>query len=203
MKEIMDTVLASMIRGKLIQIEVSARHVHLSQRDFEHLFGVGKAMTFQRPLSQPGQFLAEERVTLLGPRGQLERTAILGPARKCTQIELAYSDCRKLGIHAPLRESGDTMGSGGLQLQAAGGQIDVAEGAIIARNHIHLTPEGADCFGLVDKQRVDVQALSERLMTFQNVTVRVNPAFKNRMHIDMDEANAAGISGFTLGRILG
>lgn len=200
-EKIIDAVMEAVTRAGLVEVEVSARHVHLSREDFETLFGEGAEMHPKRPLSQPGQFLSEERVTVIGPKGRKERTAVLGPFRGATQVELSKSDCVDLGVQAPLRESGDTAGSGSVTIEGPRGSITIAEGTIVAHNHVHMTPEAASALGLEDKERVDVEVFTERPLVFTDVIIRVSDRFRCRMHVDFDEANAALISGFTLGRI--
>lgn len=202
MEQIVQAVLDAMVRARLVEVEVSARHVHLTQEHLEILFGKGAKLTPKRPLSQPGQFLSEERVTIIGKKGKKERTAILGPVRPQTQVELSKSDCVELGVTAPVRESGDVKGSGSITIQGPCGEITINEGAIIAHNHVHLTPEVAQIMGVHDKQKVSVEVLSERPVTFRDVIIRVSSKFSCRMHIDFDEANAALVSGFTLGKII-
>lgn len=183
-------------------MEVSARHVHLSQADVEVLFGPGARLEPKRPLSQPGQFLSEQRVTLVGPKGRKERVAVLGPARKATQVELSKSDCMELGVKAPVRESGDVAGSGAITIEGPCGTLELKEGVIIAHNHIHVTAPDSKLLDLKDKQRVSVAVMSERPVIFQDVIIRVSTEFSCKMHIDVDEANAALVSGFTLGKII-
>ena len=201
MEDIIQAVLKAIPRAGLVEVEVSARHVHLTQEHVEVLFGAGAALTPKRPLSQPGQFLSEERVTLVGPKGKKERTAVLGPVRKDTQVELSKSDCVDLGLWAPVRESGDVDGSGAITLIGPKGTVELKAGVIVAQNHIHLTPKTAETMGLADKQRVKVEVVSDRPVTFRNVVIRVSENFRDKMHIDFDEANAAQVSGFTLGRV--
>lgn len=202
MEDIISAVLEALPKAGLVEVEVSARHVHLTSADVQTLFGPGATLTPKRPLSQPGQFLSEERVTVTGPKGSKARTAVLGPERPDTQVELSKSDCVDLGVQAPLRESGDVAGSGAITIEGPCGSIQVAQGAIIAHNHIHLTPETAAIMGLHDKQRVSVDVLTDRPIAFRDVIIRVSEKFRNRMHIDFDEANAAQVSGFTLGRVI-
>lgn len=202
MEQIVDLVLDAMTRSGLVQVEVSARHVHLSQEDLERLFGPGAALTPRRDLSQPGQFLSEERVTIIGPKGKKERTAILGPVRKATQVELSKTDCAELGVIAPIRESGDLAESAALTLQGPVGSITIPQGVIVAKNHIHMTPETAKKLDLADRQSVRVKVLTDRPIRFEDVLIRVSPDFRDRMHLDYDEANAANVTGFTLGQIL-
>lgn len=199
---IVDAVLDALLRSGVVIVEVSARHVHLSQGDLEKLFGPGASLTPKRELSQPGQYLSEERVTIVGPKGRKERTAVLGPVRPNTQIELSKTDCAALGIDAPVRESGKTAGSGAVTLEGPRGSITLSEGAIIAHNHVHLTPADAAAMGVLDGQHVSVEVLTERPVIFSDVIIRVSDKFHSRMHIDVDEANAALVEGFTLGRII-
>lgn len=202
MEQIIQAVLSAISRAGLVEVEVSARHVHLTREHLEVLFGKGAELTPKRPLSQPGQFLSEERVTLVGPKGRKERTAILGPIRPATQVELSKSDCVELGVKAPVRESGDVAGSGSITIEGPCGSLTIDEGVIIAHNHVHLTPEVAQIMGVTDKQRVAVEVFSDRPVTFRDVIIRVSEKFSCRMHIDFDEANAALVSGFTLGKII-
>lgn len=202
MEQIVQTVLNAMFRAGLVEVEISARHVHLTETDLELLFGKGAKLTPKRPLSQPGQFLSEERVTVIGPKGRKERTAVLGPVRTATQIELSQSDCVELGVKAPVRESGNVKGSGSITIEGPCGSITVSEGAIIAQRHVHLTPDVASIMGVTDKQIVGVEVLTERPLVYRDVLIRVSDKAACRMHIDFDEANAALVSGFTLGRIV-
>ncbi len=201
MKQIIDTVVESILRGGLVEVEVSARHVHLTQEDVELLFGKGTSLHPKRPLSQPGQYLCEERVNLVGSKGRKERVAVLGPVRKATQVELSVSDCMALGVKAPVRESGNLEGAGPIVIEGPEGTLHAEQAAIVAQCHIHATPETAEKLGLSDKEKVSVRVMSERPITFENVVVRVSDQFRFRMHIDVDEANAGLVSGFTLGKI--
>jgi len=202
MEEIVAAVLGAIPRAGLVEVEVSARHVHLTQADVETLFGPGMTLTPKRPLSQPGQFLSEERVSLVGPKGRKDHIAVLGPIRAKTQVELSRSDCMELGVQAPVRLSGDVEGSGAIAIEGPKGSIQLKQGVMIAHNHIHLTPETAEVMNLEDHQRVSVEILTDRPLVFRDVIVRVSRKSRNRMHIDFDEANAAQVSGFTLGRVL-
>ncbi len=188
--------------SRLVQIEVSARHVHLSQHDVERLFGAGYTLTPKRPLSQPGQFLCEERITLKTPKGTFANVAVLGPGRSDTQIELSISDAFVLGLKPPIRLSGDVVDSPGVTLVNCGTEIQTPSGVIIAKRHIHVTPDIAEKAGLTHNSIVAVKALTDRPVVFEDVVVRVSERFRFRMHIDFDEANAAAVSGFTLGQIL-
>ena len=191
MKQFIESVVDSIVQSGLVEVEVSARHVHLTQEDVELLFGKGAVLHPKRPLSQPGQFLSEERVTLIGPKGKKERVAVLGPVRKATQVELSISDCVALGIKAPVRES-----------EGPKGTLDASSAVIVARANVHVPPQVAAKLDLQDKERVSVQIMTERPVTFDNVVIRVSDQFRYKMHIDFDEANAAQVSGFTLGKIL-
>ena len=202
MEELMKKVLDTITRAGLVEVEVSARHVHLTDKDVERLFGKGQVLHEKRPLSQKGQFLCEERVTLIGSKGKKERVAVLEPVRKATQVELSVSDCVALGVKAPLRESGDVQGSAPLTLEGPAGSISITEGTIVAHNHIHVPEDVAQMLQLKDKEHVSVKILSERPVTFDDVIIRVSPAFNFKMHIDFDEANAASVRGFTLGKII-
>lgn len=184
-------------------VETSARHVHLSEADIETLFGKGHTLTHKKDLSQPGQYACEERVTLVGPKKPIANVIILGPARKATQVELSFTDARTLGVSAPVRESGDVAGSAGCKIVGPAGEIDLNEGVIIAKRHIHMTPDDAAKFGVADKDIVSVKLDSDgRKTVFGDVVVRVNPNFALAMHIDTDEANAACAFGEFYGEIV-
>jgi len=186
-----------------IFVETSARHVHLSQDDLEALFGKGYSLTPKKYLSQPDQFASEERVNISGPKGEIKNVVILGPVRKSTQVEVSLTDARTLGITVPVRESGDTAGSAACTISGPKGSITLSEGVIAAKRHIHLTPDEAAVFGLSDKQVVQVKLTSKgRSLVFGDVVVRVSDRFAAAMHIDTDEANAAGLSGAVYGEII-
>ncbi len=202
LQKIASKVSQALINASLIQVEVSAKHVHLSQADYDILFGKGTSLTPIRELSQPGQFLSEERVTLIGKKGRMERVAVLGPVRTATQVELSISDSIALGVTAPLRESGDVDGSGSITIEGRCGSITIPEGVIVASRHVHITPNTAKNLGLADKDLVSVEVITERPVLFRDVLVRVSSSFCDRMHIDFDEANSAMVKGFTLGKII-
>lgn len=201
-QDVVDKVMSAIHRQGLVEIEVSAKHVHLSERDFKILFGENEVLKAKRPLSQPGQFLSEQRVSLIGPKGRLERVAILGPYRSKSQVELSKSDCVALGIDAPLRESGDLEGSAGIKIEGPNSTLELKEGAIIAHNHIHVTEPDSHLLNLKNGSRVKVEVLSDRPIVFNDVIIRVSKDFNCKMHIDFDEANAAFVKGFTLGKII-
>lgn len=174
-----------------VPVGVSARHVHLSQEALERLFGPGYQLRVMRPLSQPGQFAAEETVTLVGPKACLTGVRVLGPARSLTQVEISRTDGYALGIHPPVRLSGDIKGTPGVTIAGPQGVLHIDEGLIVAARHIHMTPADAAAFGVQDGQRVLVRADTERPVIFADVVVRVREDFALDFHIDQDEANAA------------
>ena len=189
------------ITGRLfIELEASGRHVHLTREAALTLFG--HPLTPKRPLSQPGQFVCQERVRLVTPKGSIDRVAVLGPERKACQVELSATDCVALGIDAPVRLSGDTAGSPGIVLESESGQIRLSEGVIIAQRHIHMTPEDARVRGLSDRATVQLRTLTRRPLTFEEVIVRVSPDFRTYAHLDYDEANACGFRKGDLGMIV-
>ncbi|MDO4952201.1 MAG: phosphate propanoyltransferase [Synergistaceae bacterium] len=199
---IVDHVLKAIDKAALVIIEVSARHVHLSKTDMARLFGDGVEMIPKRPLSQPGQFLADQRVNLIGPKGKFTRVALLGPARSETQVELSRSDAVTLGVEAPLRLSGQLENSGQVTIEGPKGSITIPKGVICAKRHVHVTPEVAARHGWKDKQIVCVETITDRPVIFKDVVLRVTETSKYRMHIDFDEANAANVQGFVLGKII-
>ncbi len=186
-----------------IMVETSARHVHLSQEDLATLFGEDAVLTNKKDLSQPGQFACYERVDVVGPKGEIKGVSILGPVRSATQVELALTDARKLGIAPPIRESGDIEGTPGCKLVGPKGEVELEKGVIAAKRHIHMTPESAKEYGLSDKQIVSVKVGGAgRMLTFGDVVVRVRSDFAPAMHIDTDESNAAGLPGTVDGEII-
>lgn len=185
-----------------VPAEVSARHVHLSAADVEALFGPGRTLTPKRPLSQPGQFLAEERVAIVTAKGEIRNVAVLGPARSHTQVELSLTDARALGLDAPVRQSGDTVGCPGVCLLAGDRMIQVEEAVMVAQNHIHMTPADAASYGVHDGQKVRVTMQTKRPVTFEDVVIRVREDFALAMHIDFDEANACVFKNGDTGRIV-
>ena len=189
--------------AKQFIVETSARHVHVTQQDLETLFGPGYELHPKKYLSQPGQFASEERVDVVGPKKTLSRVSILGPIRPATQIELSLTDARSIGVDAPIRESGDVAGSGACKLVGPCGEVEVKEGVIAAKRHIHMTPEDAAEYGIEDKAIVSVKINTPgRSLIFGDVVVRVSPKFSLAMHIDTDESNAACASGNVMGEIV-
>ena len=185
-----------------ILVETSARHVHLSQEDLETLFGKGATLTNKKDLSQPGQFACAERVNLVGPKKELANVSILGPVRPKTQVEVSYTDARTLGVAAPLRESGDVAGTPGLKLVGPAGEVELTEGVMVAKRHIHMTPEDAERLGVENGEIVSVKIESERTAILGDVVIRVSPKFALAMHIDTDESNAACAFGTVYGSIV-
>lgn len=186
-----------------VLVETSARHVHVTAADLAVLFGEGYELTVKKMLSQPGQFASNERVTIVGPKGELANVSILGPVRSATQVELALTDARKIGIVAPVRESGDIAGTPGCKLVGPKGEVEITEGVIAAKRHIHFTPADAAEAGVADKQVVSVKVDTDgRSLIFGDVVVRVSEKFAAAMHIDTDESNAAGCAGTVYGEIV-
>ena len=184
-------------------VETSARHIHVTQEHLEILFGKGHELTKKKDLSQPGQFACEERVTIVGPKKELAGVSILGPVRPETQVELSATDARSIGIAAPIRESADIAGSGARKVVGPCGEIEINEGVIVAKRHIHLTPADAEELGVVDKQIVWVKVSTpERSAILGDVVCRVSPNYARAMHIDTDESNAIGAGRELYGEIV-
>ncbi len=190
-------------RQEPILVEVSAHHIHLTQEHVEALFGKGHQLTSHADLSQPGQFACKEQVSIVGPKGRIERVRVLGPARKYTQVEIAMTEQFKLGVHPPIRESGDIKDTPGCMLEGTAGNVKLERGVICAWRHIHMTPDDALRYGVRDKSVVSVRVAGDRELEFGDVLVRVSPSFRLAMHLDTDEANAAnvqtGAQGFVMG----
>ena len=180
--------------AKKFIVETSARHVHLTAEAFATLFGEGKELTVKKMLSQPGQFASEERVTIVGPKKSLPNVSILGPFRKANQVELSATDARSIGIVAPIRESGDVAGSGACKIVGPEGEIEISEGVIVAKRHIHLTPADAEEMGVKDKDVVWVR--------LGDVVCRVSDSYALAMHIDTDESNAVSAPRELYGEIV-
>lgn len=175
-----------------VKVEISARHIHLNQSDLEKLFGAGYELKNIKDLSQEGEFAAEETVALVGPKRKLENLRVVGSVRSATQIELAYTDAFLLGIEAPLRISGDIAGSAGGKLIGPVGEVELKEGVIVAKRHLHINQKEADELGLENNDLVKVAVEGERGLVFDNVVVRIKPNFHISVHLDTDEANASG-----------
>ena len=187
-----------------IPVGISNRHIHLTREHVDILFGKGYELTNKKDLSQPGQFACAEKLLVVGPKGTL-KASILGPTRPASQVEISLTDARAIGVTAPIRESGDIAGSAPCKLvnPENGAEIELSEGVIVAKRHIHLTPEAAKEMGVADKQIVSVEIKSERTTVFGDVVVRVSEKFAPAMHIDTDEANAACAFGTIYGTVIG
>lgn len=186
-----------------ILVETSARHVHVTEKDLETLFGEGYKLTWKKDLSQPGQFASEERVTVVGPKKELKGVSILGPCRKATQVELSLTDARSIGVSAPIRESGDLAGSAACKLIGPKGEVEVPEGVIVAKRHIHATLAEAKELGVENGEIVSVKVETEgRSLIFGDVVVRASDSYALAMHIDTDESNAAGCGREVYGEIV-
>lgn len=184
-------------------VETSARHIHISQEDLEILCGKGAKLEVRAPLSQPGQFVSTTRLTLVGPRGTMERVSILGPCRKHSQVEISLTDARALGLSAPIRESGDIAGTPGIKLVGSVGELILKEGLIIAKRHIHMTTKDAAEFGVTNGEIVGVKITTpQRSLVLADTVIRVRDDFALAMHIDTDEANAAGLNGNGEGQLI-
>jgi putative phosphotransacetylase len=184
-----------------VLVEISARHVHVSQEHLETLFGKGYELTVKKMLSQPGQYACEERVRVVGTKGEFPAVSILGPVRPATQVELSLTDARSIGVAAPVRESGDIAGSGACKLVGPAGEVELTEGVMAAKRHIHATTKDAEEMGLENGEIVSVEipTANDRSLTFGDVVVRVSDSYALAMHIDTDEANAAGMKPNTIG----
>lgn len=196
----MDALIEQVLGNIFVELEASGRHVHVTQAQAQALFG--HKLTPKRPLSQPGQFLSNERLTVVGPKGQFENVAVLGPERKEAQVEVSLTDARALGLAPPVRLSGKVEDSPGATLIGPMGQVTLDRGVIVAQRHIHMTPEDAAKFGVTDKQIVRLQAYTQRPVIFDDTVIRVSPDFATYVHLDYDEANACGFRSGDLGRIL-
>jgi len=182
------------VAEKTVIIEGSGKHCHVTRETLDALFGVGFELEVKKWLTQPGQFATPHKVTVVGPRRSAE-VSIIGPCRKADQIELSLTDATALGFTAPIRESGDVANSPGCKLVGPNGEVDISEGVIIAKRHVHLTPEDAEKFGLSDKQIIKVKVDGERALVFDDVVARVSHEYATFMHVDYDEMNSAAISG--------
>ena len=196
----METLAEMVLKNIFVELEASGRHVHVTKAQAEALFG--HDLTAQRPLSQPGQFLAKERVTVVGPKGEFANVAVLGPAREAGQVEISLTDGRVLGLVPPVRPSGEINGSPGATLVGPMGRVTLPQGVIAAQRHIHMTPEDAARFQVEEGQLVRLQVFTDRPLVFEDVLVRVSPKFATFVHLDYDEANACGFRPGDLGRIL-
>jgi len=190
------------VMGYKVEAGISNKHVHLSDADLEKLFGAGHKLTLKKELKQPGQFAAEELVDVVGPKAALKGIRVLGPTRKESQVELAMTDARVIGLNLPVRESGKLDGSPGIKLIGPAGELELQKGAIIALRHIHLSPAQAAEAGVKDKDMVTVQTSGARPLIFQDVLIRSGDAHTREFHVDTDEGNAAGIKNDELVEIV-
>ena len=184
------------------EVEASGRHVHLSRKELDALFGTGYELTKAKDLSQPGQYAPKERLTVVGPKGAFHNVVILGPVRKESQVEVSLTDCLQLGVKAPIRESGDIEGTPGIVLVNGDKSVSLDKGLIVAKRHVHMTPEDAEKLGVKNHDIVKVKVEGARPLIFDDVVIRVSPKFATYMHIDYDEANACGFSKGIRGRII-
>ena len=194
-------ILTDKVMGRLfVELEASGRHAHVTEEQAIALFG--HKLTPKRELSQPGQYLANERVTVVGPKGEFQNVAVLGPERPEGQVEISLTDGRALGVTPPIRPSGQVEGTPGITLVGPAGTVTLPAGVIAAQRHIHMSPEDAANMGVQDKQLVRLQTYTSRPVVFEELLVRVHPLFQTRVHLDYDEANACGFQAGDLGRIL-
>ena len=196
----MEALVKAVTEAIFIPLEASGRHVHVTEAQAMQLFG--HPLTPKRPLSQPGQYLAQERVRVVGPKGSFENVAVLGPARKAAQVEISLTDGRNLGIVPPVRLSGDVSGTPGAMLEGPKGKVEIGQGVIVAQRHIHMRPADAARMGVRDGESVRLRTYTQRPVVLEAVTVRVSPDFATYAHLDYDEANACGFREGDLGRIV-
>lgn len=196
----MEKLVDRVIRGIFVELEASGRHVHVTKEQAIALFG--HSLTPQRPLSQPGQFLSNERLTVRGPKGEFANVAVLGPERNAAQVEVSLTDARTLGLTPPIRPSGSVENSPGAELIGPMGSVHIDQGVIVAQRHIHMHPEDAAHFGVKDRQMVRLRTFTHRPLEFDDVLVRVDPGCATTVHLDYDEANACGFQKGDLGRII-
>ncbi|ERM15974.1 ethanolamine utilization phosphate acetyltransferase EutD [Brevibacillus laterosporus] len=201
-ESIVDEVVKRVNEEMCVPIEASGKHVHLSRADIDTLFGPGYELTKMKDLSQPGQYACKERVTLIGPKGALHNVVVLGPERKETQVEIALTDSVALGVKGIIKESGQLEGTPGIVIASATNMVQLQRGLIVAKRHIHMTPEDAKKHNVVNGETVQVKVFSNRPLIFDDVMIRVSPSYATFMHIDYDEANACGFMKGTMGKIL-
>ena len=190
------------VSGIMVEIEGSGKHCHVTRETLDKLYGEGFELEVKKWLTQPGQFATPQRITVVGPKKSVE-LSIIGPCRKVDQVELSLSDATALGFNPPIRESGDVKGSPGCKLIGPKGEVDISDGVMIAKRHVHFTPEDAAKYGVTDKQNIRVKVGGERALVFDEVVARVHPEYATYMHVDYDEFNAAAITGeHPMGEIL-
>jgi len=201
-EDIIDEVIKRVKKEAFIEVEASGKHVHLCEEHINILFGRDYQLTKTKDLSQPGQYACKERVTITGPKGSLKNVIVLGPARKATQVEVSLTDATSIGIKAPVKESGKIEDTPGITISTERASITVDKGVIVAKRHIHMTPEDAEKFGVKDKEIIQAKVYGNRPLIFDDVVIRVSPDFRTYMHIDYDEANACGFTKGTLCRVV-
>lgn len=201
-EEMAEEIIKRVKQEAFIEVEASGRHVHLSKEHVEVLFGKNYELTKMKDLSQPGQFACKERVTVTGPKGSLKNVVVLGPERKDTQVEVSLTDALSIGIKVPIRESGHIENTPGIEISTDRASIFIDKGLIVAKRHIHITPEDAEKFGVRDKEIVKAKVYGDRSLIFDDVVIRVSKNFRTYMHIDYDEANACGFTKGALCRIV-
>jgi propanediol utilization protein len=202
LNEVVEEVVKRVKKEVFIEVEASGRHVHLSEKEVESLFGKGYTLTKLRDLSQPGQYACKERVTISGPKGSIKNVIVLGPCRKETQVEVSLTDSSSLGLKAPIKQSGDLNKTLGIKISTEHGEAVLDKGLMIAKRHIHITPQDAAKFDVCDNEIVQVKVFGCRPLIFDDVVVRVNERFKTNMHIDYDEANACGYTKEIIAKII-
>lgn len=201
-ENMVSTIVEELKKTIFIEVEASGRHIHLSRADLDYLFGTGYQLTKAKDLSQPGQYACKERVDLVGPKGVLKNVVVLGPERKQTQAEISLTDTLTIGIKAPIRISGDIKGTPSFSVSANGKTLELKEGLIVAKRHLHITPEDANRFHVRDQERIKVKVFGDRPLIFEDLEVRVSKDFQTYIHIDYDEANACGFHKGTLAMIV-
>lgn len=185
-----------------ILIEVSARHIHLSQDDLEILFGNGYELSEYKKLSQTGEFAAEEKLVIVGPKSKIKGVRIIGPVRTDTQVEVSKTDGHKLGVIPPVRVSGDIKGTPGIKIIGPGGEVELEKGLILTQRHIHMSEADANKYNVHNQQEVSVKVEGERELIFNKVIVRVKDNFNTSFQIDTDEANAGLINNGDSGELI-
>ena len=200
--QLVDTIVQALKKELFIEVEASGRHVHLSRADVDTLFGTGYKLTPVKELSQPGQYACAERVTISGPKGSIKNVVVLGPERKASQVEVSLTDALALGVKAPIRQSGDITGTPEITVSNGDKQVKLSQGLIVAKRHMHITPEDANRFHVTDGEIVKVKVFGARPLIFDDLVVRVSKDFRTYIHIDYDEANACGFTKGTLGMII-
>lgn len=202
LNNIIDEVVSRVKKEAFIEVEASGKHVHLSRKDIDALFGEGYELTKVKDLSQPGQYACKERVTITGPKGSLKNVIVLGPARKETQVEISLTDSLALGVKPPIKQSGEIEGTPGVTISSESASVNLQRGLMAAKRHIHITPEDAERFNVVDNEVVKVKVFGGRPLIFDDVIIRVSKDFRTYMHIDYDEANACGFAKGILAKIV-